>query len=87
MNFLLYKKRRGRNKDWIAFICTDTSLSEEEIIQIYGRRRQIEVFFKSLMINSLHKHFNVMDKQLEGFIIDFYLGLPEYMQTALMKVA
>jgi len=39
------------------------------------------------MINSLHKHFHVTDKQLEGFIIDFYLGLPEYTQSALMKVA
>ena len=40
-----------------------------------------------VIINSLHKHFHVTDKQLEGFIIDFYLGLPEYIQTALMKVA
>ena len=30
-----------------AFICTDTSLCEEEIIRIYGKRWQIEVFFKT----------------------------------------
>lgn len=34
-------------KDWLAFICTDTTLSEEEIIRIYGKRWQIEVFFKT----------------------------------------
>ena len=28
-------------KDWIAFICTDPGLSEEEIIRIYGKRWQI----------------------------------------------
>ena len=40
--------RNKRNKkDWIAFICTNTSLSEEEIIRIYGKRWQIEVFFKT----------------------------------------
>ena len=31
----------------LAFICTDTTLSEEEIIRIYGKRWQIEVFFKT----------------------------------------
>jgi len=33
------------NKDWIAFICTNPELSEEEIIRIYGKRWQIEIFF------------------------------------------
>ena len=36
-----------KKKDWIAFICTDASLSEEEIIRIYGKRWQIEIFFKT----------------------------------------
>ena len=40
--------RNKRNKkDWIAFICTNPNLSEEEIIRIYGKRWQIEVFFKT----------------------------------------
>ena len=34
-------------KDWLAFICTDTTLSEEMIICIYEKRRQIEVFLKT----------------------------------------
>lgn len=40
-------RNKKKKKDWIAFICTDTSLSEEEIIRIYGKRWQIEVFFKT----------------------------------------
>ena len=40
--------RNKRNKkDWIAFICTNPDLSEEEIIRIYGKRWQIEVFFNT----------------------------------------
>ena len=40
--------RNKKNKmDWIAFICTNPDLSEEEIIRIYGKRWQIEVFFKT----------------------------------------
>jgi len=40
-------RNKSKKKDWIAIICTDTSLSEEEIIRIYGKRWDIEVFFKS----------------------------------------
>ena len=40
-------RNKANRKDWIALICTDTSLSEEEIIRIYGKRWQIEVFFKT----------------------------------------
>ena len=40
-------KNKANRKDWLAFICTDTTLSEEEIIRIYGKRWQIEVFFKA----------------------------------------
>ena len=36
-----------KKKDWLAIISTDTGLSEEEIIRIYGKRWDIEVFFKS----------------------------------------
>ena len=34
-------------KDWLAIICTDPTLSEEDIIRIYGKRWQIEGFFKT----------------------------------------
>ena len=40
--------RNKKNKRyWIAFICTNPEISEEEIIRIYGKRWQIEVFFKT----------------------------------------
>lgn len=40
-------RNRANRKDWLALICTDTSLREEEIIRIYGKRWDIEVFFKT----------------------------------------
>ena len=40
-------RNRNKRKDWIAFICTDTNLSEEEILRIYGKRWDIEAFFKT----------------------------------------
>ena len=40
-------RNRSNRKDWLAMICTDTTLSEEDIIQTYGKRWDIEVFFKT----------------------------------------
>ena len=40
-------RNKKNKKKWIAFICTDPNLSEEEIIRNYGKRWQIEVFFKT----------------------------------------
>ena len=151
-------RNKKNRKDWVPFICTDPDLSEKEIIRIYGKRWQIEVFFKTCksmlnlvgechslsydaltahvaivftrymllaltgrqnqdlrtmgeifffltdelsditfayafgiilqaMIDSIHRHFQITDEQMQEFINDFYLGLPEYMQTALAKAA
>lgn len=40
-------RNKANRKDWLAFICTNPDLSEEEIIRIYGKRWQVEVFFKT----------------------------------------
>ena len=40
-------RNKQNKKDWIAFICTNPDLSKEEIFRIYGKRWQIEVFFKT----------------------------------------
>jgi IS4 transposase len=38
--------RDRRAKKWLALLATDTSLTAAEIIALYGRRWDIEVFFK-----------------------------------------
>ena len=43
---LVFVRNRNKKKDYLSLICTDTSLPEEEIIRIYGKRWDIEVFFK-----------------------------------------
>ena len=34
-------RNRNKHKDWIAIICTDMGLSEQDIIRIYGHRWDI----------------------------------------------
>jgi len=38
--------RDSRKKDWLALLSTDITLSNADIIRIYGKRWDIEVFFK-----------------------------------------
>ena len=44
---LVYVRNKGNRKDYLVLISTDIQLSEEEIIRIYGKRWDIEVFFKA----------------------------------------
>lgn len=43
---VVYVRNKNNRKDYLCLISTDTSLSEEEIVRIYGKRWDIEVFFK-----------------------------------------
>ena len=44
---IVYVRNAKKKKDWIALISTNTELSEEDIIRIYGKRWQTEVFYKT----------------------------------------
>lgn len=43
----VYVRNKGNRKDWLVIVSTDTELSEEEVIRVYGKRWDIEVFFKA----------------------------------------
>ena len=44
---LVFVRNRNKPKEYLVLICTDESISEEDIIRIYGKRWGIEVFFKA----------------------------------------
>ena len=43
---VVYVRNRSNRKDYLCLISTNVEIDEEEIIRIYSRRWQIEVFFK-----------------------------------------
>lgn len=43
---VVYVRNRNKRKDYLCLISTDVDLNEDEIIRIYGKRWDIEVFFK-----------------------------------------
>ena len=43
---MVYVRNRNNRKDYLCLLSTDLSLEENEIIRLYGKRWDIEVFFK-----------------------------------------
>lgn len=43
---VVYVRNRSKRKDYLCLISTNVNIDEEEIIRIYSKRWQIEVFFK-----------------------------------------
>ena len=43
---MVFVRNRNKRQDYLILVSTDVNLSEEEIIQTYGKRWNIEVFFK-----------------------------------------
>jgi hypothetical protein len=48
---LVFVRNKMNRKDWLVLISTDMQMAEEDIIAIYGKRWQIEVFFKTCKSN------------------------------------
>ncbi len=44
---IVFFQNRNKKSDWLAILSTDCTLTEQEIVQIYGMRWDIEVFFKT----------------------------------------
>ena len=57
---IVFVKDRNKAKNCLALISTDITLSDEEIIRIYGKRWDIEVFFK------MNKSFLNLAKEFQG---------------------
>src|SRR5699024_4498860 len=44
---IVFVRNRNKKSEWLAILSTDCTLTEQEIIRIYGMRWDIEVFFKT----------------------------------------
>jgi hypothetical protein len=58
---LVFVRRRNRTEGtkWLALLSTDLSQPDEEVVRIYGKRWDIEVFFK------MAKHYLKLDTEVQ----------------------
>jgi hypothetical protein len=62
---VVFVQNRNKKKEWLAILSTDCTLSEQEIVRIYGMRWDIEVFFKTTKsLLRLQKEFQGMSYDL-----------------------
>lgn len=55
---VVFVRNRNKKSDWLAILSTDCTLSDQEMIRIYGMRWDIEVFFKTTKsLLNLQKEF------------------------------
>jgi IS4 transposase len=56
----VHNRNKDSKREWLALLSTNTNISEEEIIRIYGMRWDIEVYFK------VCKSFLRLAKEFQG---------------------
>ena len=65
---VVFVQNRNKKRDWLAILSTDCTLSEQEIIRIYGMRWDIEVFFKAT------KSLLRLQKEFQGLSYDLLIS-------------
>lgn len=65
---IVFVRNRNRKRQWLGIISTDVELPDEEIVRIYGKRWDIEVFFKML------KHYLNLERESQLRDYDGIIG-------------
>ena len=77
-------RNRNNRKDWIACISKNTSLKPEEILRVYGKRWDIEVFFKTCK-SILHHGSECHSLSYDALSAHVALVFVRYMLLSLQK--
>ena len=64
---LVFVRNRNKQRSWLAILSTDITLSDEDVVRIYGKRWDIEVFFKTAK-HSLNMCNEVELRSFDGMI-------------------
>jgi len=78
---IVFIRNRNKRNEWLAILSTDMSLTDEEIIRIYGMRWDIETFFKSSKsLLQLAKEFQI--RSYDGLIAHTTIVFTRYIFLA-----
>jgi hypothetical protein len=82
VKIVFVRNRNGRG--WLALLSTDTNLPDAEVIRIYGKRWDIEVFFK-MAKHHLNLEREVQLRDYDGLVAHASLVFTRYMFLALQQ--
>lgn len=74
---IVFVKNRNKKREWLAILSTDVQLSDEEIVRMYGKRWDIEVFFK-MMKQCLNLNGEIELRSFDGMIAHITIVMLRY---------
>ncbi|PMB02590.1 IS4 family transposase, partial [Fischerella thermalis CCMEE 5273] len=78
---IVFVRNRRQKKQWLALLTTDLELSDEETVRIYGKRWDIEVFFKMI------KSYLGLAKEFQGRSYDRMVAHTSIVYTRYLLLA
>jgi len=74
---IVFVKNRNKKREWLGILSTDITLDDEEVVRIYGKRWDIEVFFK-MMKQCLNLNGEVELRSYDGMISHITIVMLRY---------
>lgn len=78
---IVFVRHRTCKRKWLAILSTDVNLADEEIVRIYGKRWDIEVFFK-MMKHYLNLEREAQLRDYDGIIGHITIAMSRYIFLA-----
>ena len=79
---IVFVRDRGNSGQWIALLSTDTGLTEDEIITLYGKRWDIEPFHKVIK-SVLHLETEFQSRSFDAIVAHTAIVLTRYLFLSL----
>jgi len=78
---IVFVRNRNKKRQWLGIVSTDVTLPDEEIVRIYGKRWDIEVFFK-MMKHYLNLERETQLRDYDGMIAHITIAMSRYIFLA-----
>jgi hypothetical protein len=79
---VIYVRDRANRKKWIALLSTEISLNAEEIIALYGKRWDIETFFKVIK-SHLHLEIEFQTRSFDAMTAHTAIVMTRYIMLSI----
>ncbi len=78
---IVFVRNRNKKRQWLGIVSTDITLPDEEIVRIYGKRWDIEVFFK-MMKHYLNLERETQLRDYDGMVAHITIAMSRYVFLA-----
>ena len=78
---IVFVRHRHKKRQWLAILSTRIDLPGEEIVRIYGKRWDIEVFFK-MMKHYLNLERETQQRDYDGMVAHIIIAMSRYIFLA-----